>query len=628
MTLLAVEGLDVRFGAVHAVRDVSLTVDRGECLAVVGESGSGKSVTARTLVGLTGPGSTVTARGLRFDGEDLTRLTDPQWRAVRGRRIGLVLQDALTSLDPLRTVGAEVAEPLRVHRLAARAERPARVRDLLTGAGIPDPERRAAQHPHQLSGGLRQRALIASALAGEPDLLIADEPTTALDVTVQAQVLDLLDGLRREGTALLLISHDLSVVARLADRVAVMFGGRIVETGPTGQLLAEPRHPYTRALLAAVPGGRTRGRRLAVPPVDGPAPGPHGCPYASRCPAADAVCREALPPFDGHGTRCRHPATGAVALQPATGEGPAGTPARKPATAPLPRLTVREAAPGGSGPADGPAARGAKAAAAVLLPPTDGPPQGVPLVEVDGVSKAYGGRPVVREVSLRLAAGETLGLVGESGSGKTTVSRIVLGLEEPDTGAVRLDGQPWSGLPERRRRALRPRLQAVQQDPLSSFDPRWTVARVIGEALARTGVPRGRARTARTTELLDQVGLSAALLERRPTELSGGQRQRVAIARALAPAPRILVCDEPVSALDVSVQAQILDLLDDLRRDTGLAMLFISHDLGVVQHLADRVAVMQDGRLVETGDADELFARPAADYTRRLLAATPLGADA
>ncbi|MFG2825657.1 dipeptide ABC transporter ATP-binding protein [Kitasatospora sp. NPDC048365] len=633
MTLLAVEGLDVRFGAVHAVRDVSLTVDRGECLAVVGESGSGKSVTARTLVGLTGPGSTVTARGLCFDGEDLTRLTDPQWRAVRGRRIGLVLQDALTSLDPLRTVGAEVAEPLRVHRLAAHAERPARVRELLTGAGIPDPERRAAQHPHQLSGGLRQRALIASALAGEPDLLIADEPTTALDVTVQAQVLDLLDGLRREGTALLLISHDLSVVARLADRVAVMFGGRIVETGPTERLLAEPRHPYTRALLAAVPGGRTRGRRLAVPPVDGPAPGPDGCPYASRCPAADAVCREALPPFDGHGTRCWHPVTGVVVPdEPAAARGPRPTPtagaAPESATAPSSRLTVGETPPGGSGPAAGPAARGAEADAAVLLPTGDGLPQGLPLVEVDGVSKAYGGRPVVREVSLRLAAGETLGLVGESGSGKTTVSRIVLGLEEPDSGAVRLDGQPWSGLPERRRRALRPRLQAVQQDPLSSFDPRWTVARVIGEALARTGVPRGRARTARTTELLDQVGLSAALLERRPTELSGGQRQRVAIARALAPAPRILVCDEPVSALDVSVQAQILDLLDDLRRDTGLAMLFISHDLGVVQHLADRVAVMQDGRLVETGAADELFARPAADYTRRLLAATPLGADA
>ncbi|MER7708700.1 ABC transporter ATP-binding protein [Kitasatospora sp. NPDC097605] len=594
MTLLAVDGLDVRFGGVHAVRDVSLTLDRGECLAVVGESGSGKSVTARTLVGLTGSGATVTARALHFDGTDLTRLSEPRWRAVRGRRIGLVLQDALTSLDPLRTVGAEVAEPLRVHRLAPRAERPARVHDLLTGAGVPDPERRAAQHPHQLSGGLRQRALIASALAGEPDLLIADEPTTALDATVQAQVLDLLDALRRSGTALLLISHDLSVVARLADRVAVMFGGRIVETGPTEGLLARPRHPYTRALLAAVPGARTRGRRLSgpVPATDGPPPGPDGCPYARRCPAADAVCRATVPPLDGHGTRCWHPASDTLTPEPVV------TPQKTRSTDREERRRRPDAATGET------------------------------LVEVDGVSKAYRGRPVVEEVSLRLDAGETLGLVGESGSGKTTLARIVLGLEEPDTGAVRLDGQPWSGLPERHRRPRRSHIQAVQQDPLSSFDPRWTVARVVGEALARTGIPRGRARTLRTTELLDQVGLAAALLDRRPTELSGGQRQRVAIARALASGPRILVCDEPVSALDVSVQAQILDLLEDLRRDTGLAVLFISHDLGVVQHLADRVAVMHDGRLVETGHAEELFARPAAEYTRRLLAATPLGAGA
>ncbi|MEV4615461.1 ABC transporter ATP-binding protein [Kitasatospora sp. NPDC049258] len=584
MTLLAADGLDVRFGAVHAVRDVSFTLDRGECLAVVGESGSGKSVTARTLVGLTGAGATVTARGLQFDGHDLTTLTESAWRTVRGRRIGLVLQDALTSLDPLRTVGAEVGEPLRVHRLAGRPERPRRVRELLADAGIPDPERRAGQYPHQLSGGLRQRALIASALAGRPDLLIADEPTTALDVTVQAQVLDLLDGLRQQGTALLLISHDLSVVARLADRVAVMLGGRIVESGPTARLLAHPRHPYTRALLAAVPGAATRGSRLAAPHPDGTPPGPDGCPYARRCPAADRTCRQTVPPVDGHGARCWHPQVATAALSVAA-----------PAPAPV-------AAPGTS--------------------PTAGPEgDGVPLIEVDRISKSFGGRPVVQQVSLRLAAGETLGLVGESGSGKTTVARIVLGLEHPDSGTVRLDGRAWSALPERRRRGERLRIQAVQQDPLSSFDPRHTVQQLIGEALARTGVPRGRERRSRVTDLLDQVGLPSALLGRRPTELSGGQRQRVAIARALAPAPRILVCDEPVSALDVSVQAQILDLLADLRRDLGLAMLFISHDLGVVHHLADRIAVMKDGRLVETGEVDQVLAHPEADYTRRLLAA-------
>ncbi len=586
--LLSVEGLDVRFGPVHAVRGVSLALDRGECLAVVGESGSGKSVTARTLVGLTGAGgraaAEVTARRLAFDGLDLTTLTEARWREVRGRRIGLVLQDALVSLDPLRTVGAEVAEPLRVHRLAARAEFPARVRALLERTGVPEPDRRAAQYAHQLSGGLRQRALIASALAGDPDLLIADEPTTALDVTVQAQVLDLLDELRRRGTALLLISHDLSVVARLADRVAVMFGGRIVETGPTARLLAEPRHPYTRALLAAVPGARTRGTRLAPEPLGGPAPAPDGCPYAARCAAADPTCRSILPPVDALGARCWHPA------------------------AADPRATVREAAP------------------VPVQEPT--PATGTtPLLDVERIGRSFAGRPVVRDVSFRLHPGETLGLVGESGSGKTTTARIVLGLERPDTGTVRLDGRPWSALTERRRRADRLRVQAVQQDPLGSFDPRFTVERVVAEAVARTGVPRGAERRRRVAELLDQVGLPAALLARRPTELSGGQRQRVAIARALAPAPDLLVCDEPVSALDLSVQAQILDLLTDLRRELGLALLFISHDLGVVQHLADRVAVMKDGRLVETAPVDRLFTAPADPYTRQLLAATaPVGA--
>ncbi|MCX5209934.1 ABC transporter ATP-binding protein [Kitasatospora sp. NBC_00240] len=585
MSLLRVAGLDVSFGDVRAVRDVSFTLDRGECLAIVGESGSGKSVTARTLVGLAGDRATLAAGTLDFDGLDLAALTESQWRAVRGRRIGLVLQDALVSLDPLRTVGAEVAEPLRTHGLVPRAQTHDRVLSLLADVGIPEPARRAAQYPHQLSGGLRQRALIASALAGGPELLIADEPTTALDVTVQAQVLDLLGGLKEQGTALLLISHDLSVVARLADRVAVMYGGRIVETGRTADVLAGPRHPYTRALLDAVPATHAKGTRLAAPPADRPAAGPAGCAYAARCAAADDRCRAALPAPDEQGTLCWHPGAGDA----------------------LPAAAVRLRTRGGE--------------PAVKAPP---------LIEADRISKRFrapdgSGYDAVKDVSLTLRAGETLGVVGESGSGKTTAARIVLGLLEPDAGTVRFAGEPWSGVPERRRRAARLRIQAVQQDPLGSFDPRFDVERVVGEAVARAGVPRGRARRARVTELLDRVGLPAALLDRRPTELSGGQRQRVAIARALAPDPDVVVCDEPVSALDVSVQAQILDLLADLQHDLNLALLFISHDLGVVHHVSDRVVVMKGGRVVETGEVTEVFANPAEDYTRELLAAVPGG---
>ncbi|MFI1385341.1 dipeptide ABC transporter ATP-binding protein [Embleya sp. NPDC020886] len=537
--LLVVDGLDVAFpGREPVVRDVSLTLARGECLAVVGESGSGKSVTARTLVGLTGGGARVSARRLAFASIDLTALSEARWRALRGRRIGLVLQDALVSLDPLRTVGAEVAEALRTHAVVPRDRVGERVLELLEDVGIPDPARRARQYPHQLSGGLRQRALIASALAGGPELLLADEPTTALDVTVQAQVLALLGRLKEQGTAVLLISHDLAAVAELADRIAVMYAGEIVEQGPTERVLAEPEHSYTRALLAAVPSGRAKGSRLS---------------------------------------------------------GPVG-----PTRAPVPAA----------------------------------PPVGAVLLEVAGIGKHFrapdGTRhDAVRDVSFELRAGETLGVVGESGSGKTTAARIVLGWERPDAGAVRFRDAPWSELPESARRPSRGRIQAVQQDPLGSFDPRYPVARILGEAVAAAGLPGGRwratraAHRARVAELLDLVGLSTDLLDRRPRDMSGGQRQRVAIARALAPSPELIVCDEPVSALDVSIQAQILDLLADLRAELGLALLFISHDLGVIRHVSDRILVMKDGRVVESGDAERVFTRPEAPYTRELLAAVP-----
>ncbi|MEW9529249.1 dipeptide ABC transporter ATP-binding protein [Microbispora sp. NPDC049125] len=583
--LVQVAGLSVDFvtrhGVVHAVRDVGLTVRQGECLAVVGESGSGKSVTARALLGLAGATARVRAGTLSFEGRDLRGLGTREWRRLRGRRIGYVLQDALTSLDPLRRVGDEVAEPLEVHGLATRDDLDDQVIGLLAEAGIPDPEARYLQFPHELSGGLRQRALIASAIAARPSLLIADEPTTALDVTVQAQVLDLLDARRRAGTAVLLISHDLAVVARLADRVSILYAGLVVEEGPAEDLLSSPAHPYAAELLAAVP---SVDGPVLEPGALRPAPAAEpGCPYASRCALADDRCRAELPPLvsyavpygPGRAVRCFHP-----------GEDP-------------PRPAAR---------------RGAA--------PVRGPERAV--VSVRGVTKRFrssGGawRTAVDGVSFELREGEALGLVGESGSGKSTTARIVLAEIAPDAGEVLLDGEAWSGLRERRRRLRRSRVQLVDQDPLSSFDPRFTVERVIGEALPR-GTPAVRDRVA---ELLGEVGLGPEILRRLPAQLSGGQRQRVAIARALAPGPEVIVCDEPVSALDVTVQARILALLSRLRRESGVSLLFISHDVGVVRQVCDRVAVMKDGALVEIGDVETVLGAPRAPYTRALLAAVP-----
>jgi peptide/nickel transport system ATP-binding protein len=601
--LLDVQDLEVSFrteaGAVHAVRGVSLNLDPGECLALVGESGSGKSVTARTLVGLAGPRSSVRATRLAFDGADLSGLTESGWRRIRGKGVGLVLQDALVSLDPLRTVGAEVGEALREHGVVPRSQVPARVEELLARAGVPDPASRAKQYPHQLSGGLRQRALIASALAADPRVLLADEPTTALDVTVQAQVLDLLDKLKREGTALLLISHDLAVVARLADRIAVMYAGRVVEQGPAAEILANPQHPYTQALIAAVP-HVDNVRTAARAPIERfAAPGPDGCPYASRCARADDACRAAFPapaaPAEtaaGHSLSCIHP--GADPVLVSITAGPAA---------------VRPRAASPETPAD--------------------PGELELLLDARSISKHYrtpdGARhDALLDVSFQVRRGETLGLVGESGSGKTTAARVVLGLIRPDAGEVDFAGTAWSERTERDRRALRGRIQAVPQDPLGSFDPRHTVGTILAEAIAASGTRTRRpARRERAAQLLDQVGLDPALLDRRPADLSGGQRQRVAIARALVRDPDLLVCDEPVSALDVSVQAQVLDLLADLRHRLGLAMLFISHDLGVIREVSDRVAVMQHGRIVETADAHTLFTDPRHPYTRDLLAAVP-----
>jgi peptide/nickel transport system ATP-binding protein len=535
--LLRVEDLCVTFptaqGPVEAVQGVSFAIAAGEILALVGQSGSGKSVTARSLVGLAGPRAQVDARAMTIvdhDGRtvDLLRLTPSAWRAVRGRQIGFVLQDALVSLDPLRTIGREIAEPILAHGLLPKSAVAAEVNTLLARAGIPDPEVRAAQYPHELSGGLRQRALIASALAARPQLLIADEPTTALDVTIQQQVLSVFQDLARAGHGVLLITHDLAVAAQVADRIAVMHDGRIVETGPARLVLTKPSQVYTQRLMAAVPGAATRGHWLAT-----------------------------------------------------TGDPPE-------------RETVADVQP--------------------------------PLLEVDNVSVNFrrpdGSRlEALAAVSLVIRPGETLGIVGESGSGKTTLGKVALALQHPDEGEVRFEGRPWSKLAEQARRPARPRMQSIVQDPLSSFDPHYTVEHIIEQPLRLRGELDRTARRRRIAELLELVNLPPELLARWPASLSGGQRQRVAIAQALASNPDLLICDEPVSSLDVMTQAQVLDLLVALQVRLGLAMLFISHDLGVVQHVSHRIAVMEAGRIVETGTVEEVFDHPRHPYTQRLLGA-------
>ncbi|TFD68051.1 dipeptide ABC transporter ATP-binding protein [Cryobacterium ruanii] len=536
---LIVRNLRVGFGAVDpVVRGVSFEIARGECLAIVGESGSGKSVTARSLLGLAGANARVSADRLELDGQNVLGLTDRAWRARRGKTVGLVLQDALVSLDPLRPIGREIADSLRLHTTLGAAARARRVLELLDAVGLPDPARQVQKLSGQLSGGERQRALIAAAIALDPPLLIADEPTTALDVTVQAQILALLEQITLAGTAVLLISHDLAVVSHVAHRVAVMHDGLLVETGSTAQVLGSPAHVQTRRMVAAIPADKPRGTRLSL-----------------NLRAADAP----------------------------------------------PRIATTDST--------------VACDSTVVL-------------EASGLSKSFR-RPdgsrflAVDDVSFVLHRGSTLGIVGESGSGKTTTARLLLALLQPDQGEVRVFGEPWSAASEKTRRGLRVGVGAIYQDSLGSFDPRWSVAEILRDALGHRQQRRAPQTTARLRSLLDEVGLAATVLPRRPLELSGGQRQRIGIARALAARPEILICDEPVSSLDVSVQAQVLDLLDDVQRDRGLSLIFISHDLGVVQHVSDQIAVMRAGRIMESGPAARVFTAPQHPYSVQLLAAVP-----
>ncbi len=555
--VLQVTDLNVSFGTNTVVRGLSLTVNPGECLALVGESGSGKSVTARTVVGLAGRGAQVRSRTLTVAGRDARKLSPRGWRTLRGQHVGFILQDALTSLDPLRTVGREIGDVLRLHSSASGHARAARVIELLESVGLDEAVRRSAQRSGELSGGMRQRALIASAIAMDPALIIADEPTTALDATIAAAVLDLLGGLRRGGAGMLLISHDLAAVSSTADSIAVMQGGHIVEQGSREQVLEDPQHPYTRALLAAVPAGKPRFTRLS--------PGRGGVSAPS---------------------------------QPAVGSAPA-------AAVPV------DASGGSTVPAGSPSG-------------SDVPP----LLRARGLAKSFtiagaADFRAVASVDFAVFPGRTLGVVGESGSGKTTTARMALGLTLPDAGSVEFFGEPWNPAPESARRLRRPSMGAIYQDPISSFDPRLSTASLLADALSFGATRKPRGYAGQIFELLEVVGLGPEVAGRNPATLSGGQRQRLAIARALAPKPKVLICDEPVSALDVSIQAQVLDLLDDLQQRLGLGYLFISHDLAVIRHMSDDVLVMRSGQIVESGSTESVFTDPQHDYTRSLLAAAP-----
>ena len=580
--LLDVRDLAVGFPGQVAVHGISFHIDAGETLALVGESGCGKSVTAFALMRLLPPTARILRGQVLFDGTDLVTASPRVMRDVRGKLISLIQQEPMTSLNPVLTVGAQIAESIRRHETLSRAAAWQRAEELLELVGIPEPARRAKEFPHNFSGGMRQRVMIAMAVACGPKLIIADEPTTALDVTIQAQVLDLLDDLRRRlGMALLLITHDLGVVAQWADRVTVMYAGRIVEQAPTRPFFAQPRHPYARGLLGAsvseasdgAEGGHYTTRRLTeIPGTIASAAGEPGCPFAPRCPEMIPACRTAPPAL----AACRGRRAG-----------------MSPASWKLPRSEVH----------------------------------GMALLSVEGVHTRYvsRGRSVaaVDGVSLQIAAGETVGLVGESGCGKSTLGKTILRLLEPSEGSIRLGGQELAGLGQRALLPFRRRMQMVFQDPFGALNPRQTIESLLDTPLKVHGVRQRAERRSRVRDIVARVGLPAEALFRYPHEFSGGQRQRIGIARALVLRPELVVCDEPVSALDLSIQAQILNLLADLKRDLGLSYLFISHDLSVVRYFADRVLVMYLGRIVESADHASLWREPRHPYTRALLAAVP-----
>ena len=601
MSLLEVAGLRTeivtRAGRVRPVDDVTFSVAAGETVGLVGESGSGKTMTGMSIIRLLPAGGSIVGGSIRFDGVELTGLGDAAMRALRGNDVAMISQDPMTSLNPTRTIGSQLREAYRIHTGASYRAATNRAREVLGLVGMPRPSERLGDFPHQLSGGMRQRAMIAIGLLCEPKLLIADEPTTALDVSIQAQILELIDDLKaRLSMAVLLITHDMGVIAGHADRVVVMYGGRVCEQAETRALFADPRHRYTEALFESMP-TLDMDARVNLATIPGTPPRLSGlgpmCRFAPRCRFAQRDCTTQDPPLipvrPGHAHACFHPRTAT-------------------STPPLAATPRERAAP--SADAD------------------------VPLLEMRDVHKRFrlrSTRPfgparavhAVSGVSLTVRSGETLGIAGESGCGKTTIGRMLVGLERPSEGLVAFDGDSLATMGAREFRRRRRDLQMMFQDSSAALDPRMPVSSLVAEPLVAQRVGRAE-RDAGVAELLDAVGLAAGAAHRYAHEFSGGQLQRVAMARALALKPRIIVADEPVSALDVSVQAQILNLMRSLQDRYGLTYVVISHDLALLKYLADRIAVMYLGRLVELGTSDEVYAAPRHPYTAGLIQSIPL----
>ena len=647
-TVLEIEDLSTHIqltkSVVQAVGNVSLTVNAGETLGIVGESGCGKSMTGLSIMGLLPQGGAIVGGSIKLAGRELVGIKPEELRQIRGNEIAMIFQDPLTSLDPTKTIGYQVAEPVRLHRGASRAQALERAVEVLSLVGLPRPKERLDDFPHQLSGGLRQRVMIAMALACEPQLLIADEPTTALDVTIQAQILDLLADLKdRLGMAMLLITHDMGVIARHTDRVNVMYAGRVVETAAVSELFSEMRHPYTQALLASIP-QLNQDARKALHAIPGLPPGlsspPTGCRFAPRCMLATDKCRSEEPPLVGetsaHLFSCWHPVSGPLALETIPTGGPdadsiglaapvseagfvADVAIEVPAASADSPLAVADRPVAPADAADGAAGRDRK-----------------PLLDLRNLVKEFpvrsgaimqrkvGAVHAVSDVSFSVEAGTTFGLVGESGCGKTTIGKLIVALEQPDSGSIALGDVDVTALRGSDLRRKRRDLQLMFQDPHASLDPRMRVGAIIGEPLAIQHLGTKQQQRDRVFELLGEVGLPRNAVERYPHEFSGGQRQRIGLARALTMNPRLIVADEPVSALDVSIRAQVLNLMKRLQQTHGLTYVVISHDLAVVKYMADRIGVMYLGKLVELGSADDIYQRAAHPYTAGLIATIPV----